>query len=71
MADKWESKISVHAYRALVSFDISRLIKPRITKQIEQPNVPDGDDESLLACYGNRAEVDEEDGMSVLERVYV
>ena len=29
-------------------------------KQTEHPNVPDGDDESLLACYGNRAEVDEE-----------
>ena len=30
------------------------------SKQLEQPNIPDGDDESLLACYGNRAEVDEE-----------
>lgn len=60
LADKWESKISVHAYQALVSFDISRLIKPQITKQIEQPVIPDGDDESLLACYGNRAEIDEE-----------
>jgi hypothetical protein len=28
--------------------------------QIEQPVIPDGDDESLLACYGNRAEIDEE-----------
>ena len=65
------AEILIKAYQALVSFDISRLIKPRIAKQLEHHSVPDGDDESLLACYGNCAEVDEEDGMSVLERVYV
>lgn len=53
-----EYKINVTALGKLVDIEVKYFGEP--SKQIEQPNIPDGDDESLLACYGNRAEVDEE-----------
>lgn len=63
------------ATRYKVDLDVlSVMTRVDITYVGEQPrqtDIPDGDDESLLACYGNRAEIDEEDGMSMLERVYI
>ena len=51
-------KVDLDVLSAMTRVDITYVDEQ--SKQIEQPNVPDGDDESLLACYGNRAEVDEE-----------
>ena len=59
-----EYKINVTALGKLAGIEVKYF-----GEQTEQPIIHNGDDESLLACYGNRADVDEEDGMSFLERM--
>lgn len=51
-------KVDLDVLSAMTRVDITYVDEQ--SKQIEQPNIPDGNDESLLACYGNRAEIDEE-----------
>lgn len=51
-------KVDLDVLSAMTRIDITYIGEQ--AKQLEHHNIPDGDDESLLACYGNRAEVDEE-----------